>query len=159
MLPFFVQKEGVCVALTAKQKRFVEEYLIDLNATQAALRTGYSSKTAYSIGQKLLKKVEIQSYIKEQLEHIRSEKTADTQEVMEYLTAVMRGENLSEEIVTVGVGDGMSEVTKVNKRPSERDKLKAAELLGKRFGMFNAEKSIQTGKEVIIIDDIKCTTE
>lgn len=143
------------MALTAKQKRFAEEYLIDLNATQAALRTGYSSKTAYSIGQKLLKKVEIQSYIKEQLEHIHSEKTADTQEVMEYLTAVMRGESLSEEIVTIGIGDGMSEVAKVNKKPSEKDKLKAAELLGKRFGMFNAEKNNpQTGEGVTIIDDI-----
>ena len=47
--------------LLPKQARFVEEYLIDLNATQAAIRAGYSAKTAYSQGQRLLKHVEIQA--------------------------------------------------------------------------------------------------
>ncbi|MDV4167802.1 terminase small subunit [Rhodovulum sp. FJ3] len=50
-------------ALTPKQARFVEEYLIDLNATQAAIRAGYSEKTAYSMGQRLLKNVEVQKAI------------------------------------------------------------------------------------------------
>ena len=44
--------------MTAKQKRFCNEYLIDCNATQAAIRAGYSAKTAYSVGQRLLKNVE-----------------------------------------------------------------------------------------------------
>lgn len=53
--------------MTEKQKRFCEEYLIDLNATQAALRAGYSEKTAYSIGNENLKKPEIQEYIQKRL--------------------------------------------------------------------------------------------
>lgn len=63
--------------LTPKQKRFIDEYLIDLNATQAAIRAGYSNKTAYSIGQENLKKPEIQKVISQkQKEH--SEKTGIT---------------------------------------------------------------------------------
>ena len=122
--------------LNEKQKRFCEEYLIDLNATQAAIRAGYSEKTAYTIGQKLTKKSEVKAYIEEKLETLKNERTADTQEIMEYLTSVMRGESESEEIVLKGVGKGSQKIEKVHKKPSEKDKLKAAELLGKRFGMF-----------------------
>jgi len=53
------------VALTAMRERFVDEYLVDLNATQAAIRAGYSPKTAYSMGQRLLKDVEVQAAIQE----------------------------------------------------------------------------------------------
>ena len=63
--------------LTAKQQAFVEEYLIDLNATQSAIRAGYSEKTAYSQGQRLLKNVEVASRIDEALAK-RSERTEIT---------------------------------------------------------------------------------
>jgi len=132
--------------LTEKQKRFCEEYLIDLNATQAAIRAGYSEKTAErasdwinEAGQKKPSskyKPELREYIDERIESIRSDRTADAQEVVEYLTSVMRGESKSEEIVLKGVGKGSQRIEKVQKKPSEKDKLKAAELLGKRFGMF-----------------------
>lgn len=65
------------MALNDKQRRFVDEYLIDLNATQAAIRAGYSEKTAYSIGQRLLKNVEIQNSIQESMKS-RSNKTGIT---------------------------------------------------------------------------------
>ncbi|WP_423245457.1 terminase small subunit [Mannheimia haemolytica] len=65
--------------LTDKQKRFVEEYLIDLNATQAAIRAGYSEKTAYSIGEENLRKPEIRSAIQE-AKNKRSERTQITQD-------------------------------------------------------------------------------
>lgn len=67
------------MALTAKQELFVQEYLVDLNATQAAIRAGYSEKTAYSIGQENLKKPEIQEYIQTLMEERskRTEITAD----------------------------------------------------------------------------------
>lgn len=128
--------------LNEKQKRFCEEYLIDLNATQAAIRAGYSEKTAYTIGQKLTKKSEVKAYIEEKLETLKNERTADTQEIMEYLTSVMRGESESEEIVLKGVGKGSQKIEKVHKKPSEKDKLKAAELLGKRFGMFTEKVEV-----------------
>lgn len=132
--------------LTEKQKRFCEEYLIDPNATQAAIRAGYSEKTAErasdwinEAGQKKPSskyKPELREYIDSRLEELHNERTADAQEVVEYLTSVMRGESKSEEIVLKGVGKGSQRIEKVQKKPSEKDKLKAAELLGKRFGMF-----------------------
>lgn len=76
------------MALRGKQQRFVDEYLIDLNATQAALRAGYSEKTAYSIGQRLLKNVEIQAAISHAMV-ARSERTAISQDrVLEELAVV-----------------------------------------------------------------------
>ena len=95
--------------LTPKQKRFCEEYLIDLNATQGALRAGYSPKTAYSIGQRMLKNVEVQNYIQKHLEKIQNEKIADAKEIMTYLTAVMRGEEKEE--VALFCGEGIQELT------------------------------------------------
>lgn len=78
--------------MTTKQKRFCQEYLIDLNATQAAIRAGYSEKSAYSVGQRMLKNVEVKKYIVEQVERPKNEKISSAQEVLEYLTSVMRGE-------------------------------------------------------------------
>lgn len=135
--------------MTKKQKRFCDEFLIDLNATQAAIRVGYSKKTAYSIGQRLLKNVEVQVYISEQLERIHSENTADTQEVMEYLTSVMRGKSLAH--VLAFVGDGCQEV--VEKPPDEREKLKAAELLGKRYGLYTDKVELDADTELRISID------
>jgi phage terminase small subunit len=62
------------MALTPKQQLFCDEYLIDLNATQAAIRAGYSAKTAYSIGERLLRNVEIQEVLQE-LKKERHERT------------------------------------------------------------------------------------
>ena len=124
------------MALTNKQKRFADEYLVDLNATQAAIRAGYKEKTAYSQGQRMLKNVEIKTYIEEQLERLHNKKAADAQEVIEYLTSVLRGESEGEELVNEFQGDGVSKAVNVKKKPSEKDKLRAAELLGKRFGIF-----------------------
>lgn len=132
--------------LTEKQKRFCEEYLNDPNAVQAAIKAGYSEKTARFasqwINEKNLQKPtskyipEMREYIDSQLEAMHNERTADAQEVVEYLTSVMRGESEGEEIVLKGVGKGSQRIEKVQKKPSEKDKLKAAELLGKRFGIF-----------------------
>lgn len=124
------------MALTNKQKRFADEYLIDLNATQAAIRAGYSEKTARQIGEQNLSKLDIKTYIEEQLQRLHNERTADAQEVVEYLTSVLRGESEGEELVTEFCGDGISKAVNIRKKPSEKDKLRAAELLGKRFGIF-----------------------
>lgn len=125
--------------MTEKQKKFADEYLIDLNATRA-YRAAYPAvkkdTVAAQAGSRLLRNVNVKSYIDEQLEKIHNQKTADAQEVMEYLTSVMRGESLAEEIVVEGLGDGVSEARRMQKAPSEKDKLKAAELLGKRFGLY-----------------------
>ena len=130
----FFLKEGV--VMTDKQKRFCNEYLIDCNATQAAIRAGYSPKTANEQSARLLANVSIKTYIEEQLNKMTSKSVADAEEVMKYLTSVLRGESSSEEIVVEGCGDGCSEARTMKKAPSEKDKLKAAELLGKRYGIW-----------------------
>lgn len=125
--------------MTEKQKRFCDEYLIDCNATRA-YKTVYknvkSDVVAATNGGRLLRNAEVQKYIAEQMEEIHNEKTADAQEVIEYLTSVLRGESTAQEIVVEGTGDGCSEARTMEKSPSEKERLKAAELLGKRYSLF-----------------------
>lgn len=134
--------------LTEKQKRFCEEYLIDLNATRAykaVYKNCKKDESARVNGSKLLTNTNIKAYIDEKLEEIHSKNTADAREVIEYLTSVMRGESTAEIVVVEGMGDGNSKAVKVNKAPDEKEKLKAAELLGKRFGLFiDKQRNIQT---------------
>lgn len=134
--------------LTEKQKRFCEEYLIDLNATRAykaVYKNCKKDESARVNGSKLLTNTNIKAYIDEKLEEIHSKNTADAREVIEYLTSVMRGESTAEIVVVEGMGDGNSKAVKVNKAPDEKERLKAAELLGKRFGLFiDKQRNIQT---------------
>ena len=122
--------------MTEKQKRFCEEYLIDCNGTQAAIRAGYSKKTARQMANLLLTKVDIREYIDSLLQQIHSQKVATAAEVMEYLTSVQRGESQSAYITVEGVGEGCSQTVITMKTPDEKDRLKAAELLGKCYGIF-----------------------
>lgn len=119
-----------------RQRRFADEYLIDLNAEAAAVRAGYSPKYARGNAYKLVAKSGIKEYIEKRMAEKESELIADQNEVLRYLTAVMRGESTSEEIIVEGIGDGRSKVRKLEKTPSEKDRLKAAELIGKRYGLF-----------------------
>ncbi len=125
--------------MTEKQKRFCDEYLIDCNATRA-YKTVYqnvkSDEVARKAGSRLLTNVDVKNYIADRMEEIHNEKTADAQEVIEYLTSVLRGESTAQEIVVEGTGDGCSEARTMEKFPSEKERLKAAELLGKRYALF-----------------------
>ena len=122
--------------LTAKQKIFCDEYIISLNATQAAIKAGYSKKTARKIAAENLTKPVIQSYISERMKQKESSLIATQDEVLQYLTSVLRGESQTTDTVLVGIGDGGQEVQEGEKKPSEKDRLKAAELLGKRYGLY-----------------------
>lgn len=135
--------------MNAKQKRFCDEYLIDCNATQAAIRAGYSPKTAKVTGAKMLTNANLKAYIDEQLERIHNEKTADAQEVLEYLTAVMRGEH-TEQVLKL-IGEGVQTVTDID--VSARERLKAAELIGKRYGMFKDNVNVDL-EPVVIVNDL-----
>ena len=140
--------------MTDKQRKFCEEYIVDCNATQAAIRAGYSKKTAKQIGQENLTKPDLKKYINEQLEKISSEKIADAKEVMEYLTTVLRGESQSEIVVIEGTGDGCSDARRMNKAPDEKEKLKAAELLGKRYCLFKESVNLEI-EPVMLVNDLK----
>lgn len=122
--------------MTAKQIRFCDEYLTDLNATQAAIRAGYSKKTARVIGQENLLKPSLKKYIVERMAEKEAALVANQVEVMRYLTSVMRGQSQSEVIVVEGTGEGCSEARAVQKAPDEKERLKAAELLGRAHMMF-----------------------
>lgn len=132
--------------LTPKQMRFVQEYLICLNATQAALKAGYSSKTAYSMGQENLTKPYIKVAIDEILDRVSSEKTADIQEVLEFLTAGMRGEEVEE--IPILCGNGFQEITK--KQLGAKERIRCAELLGKRYGIFTDKFNVEGALPVVI---------
>lgn len=139
--------------MTAKQRRFCEEYLIDLNATQAAIRAGYSKKNAQNIASENLAKPIIRKYIDAKMAKKDSELIAKQDEVLRYLTSVLRGESVGTEIVVEGTGDGCSEARTMQKEPSERDRLKAAELLGKRYGLFTDKVDMNADAELTITVD------
>ncbi|MCC4405886.1 terminase small subunit [Limosilactobacillus reuteri] len=78
--------------LTAKQRLFADEYIKSGNATQSAIKAGYSPKTVRSIGQENLTKPDIKAYIDAKMAEIESHKIADAKEAMQAITAIARGE-------------------------------------------------------------------
>ena len=125
--------------MTDKQRRFADEYIVDCNATRA-YKAAYprikSDDAARANASRLLTNANVKAYIEAKLDELSSKKIADAQEVMEYLTAVMRGESAASVVVVEGCGDGCSEAKVIDKPPDEKERLKAAELLGKRYGVF-----------------------
>ena len=111
--------------LTVKQQKFCDEYIKSGNATEAALKAGYRSRTAYSIGNENLKKPELKKYIEEKINEIESAKLATAQETLEYLTSVMRGEQTE----TVVTAKGLYKNVEV----SAKDRITAAKELLKRY--------------------------
>ena len=132
--------------LTLKQQRFADEYIIRGNATQAAILAGYSKKTARSIGQENLTKPDIKKYIDERLDELESSKIAKQEEILKYLTSLMRGEETEQTLRGLGEGEQMIDDIEV----SAKDRIKAAELLGKRYGMWT-EKIEQTNRNIEIV--------
>ena len=135
--------------LTEKQKKFADEYLIDCNATRAykaAYPNCKKDSSADACARKLLGNTRIRMYIDEQLEKIHNEKTANAQEVLEYLTSVMRGEH-TEQVLRL-IGDGMQKITDID--VSARERIKAAELIGKRYGIFTEKMNVSGAIPVVI---------
>lgn len=152
--------------LTAKQQRFCDEYLIDLNATQAAIRAGYSEKTAAVIATENLRKPNIQEYIEKRMSEKEEELIAKQDEVLKYLTEVMRREK-SEHVVVTLVEEksyyALDEDGKMRKRTEKKeypqiieiparlsDSNKAAELLGKRYSLFTDKVDVDGAVPVVI---------
>lgn len=136
--------------MTAKQQRFCDEYLIDLDGTKAAIRAGYSPRTASAIASENLRKPKLQQYIAGRMAEKEKKLIADQDEVLRYLTAVLRGESESEIVVVVSSGDFMTEAKRVKKAPDEKERLKAAELLGKRYGLYTDKMDVTGAVPVVI---------
>lgn len=128
--------------MTARQISFCLAYAGSGNATQSAIEAGYSEKTAYSAGQRLLKNVDVQNYLKELKDQNASNKIADAKEMQEVLTSIIRQEMEEENIVVEGCGDGVSEAVIKKKKSSHKDVLKAIDLLGRMQGAFTNQTTL-----------------
>lgn len=133
--------------LTDKQKRFCDEYLCDMNATQAAIRAGYSKRTAYRTGADNLKKPQIRAYIDKRMAEKDAELIATQNEVLQYLTSVMRGESVAVEVVVDGDGAKL-----IEKEPSEMERIKAADQLAKCHGLYRDKDKMKIDLERLEIE-------
>lgn len=133
--------------LTDKQRRFCDEYLCDMNATQAAIRAGYSKRTAYRTGADNLKKPQIRAYIDKRMAEKDAELIATQNEVLQYLTSVMRGKSVAVEVVVDGGGAKL-----VEKEPSEMERIKAADQLAKCHGLYRDKDKLKIDQERLEIE-------
>ncbi|MDE6053383.1 MAG: terminase small subunit [Lachnospiraceae bacterium] len=155
--------------MTEKQQRFVDEYLIDLNATQAAIRAGYSVKNADKIGSELLGKTRVSEAISERMAQ-RSRRTGINQDrvvlelakiafvnavdVIDPEKATIKDGATSDDtaaiqsvkvkVIPTSEGEGVEREIRLN------DKLKALELLGKHLGMWNDKMDVNVNIPVVI---------
>ena len=126
--------------MTKKEKMFVDAYVNDVkrNQTAAAIAAGYSEKTAPQAASRLMKKDEIKQAIDERLKELHEQNTAQANEVIEFLTAVLRGENVDN--IPIFVGDGFQKLTEG--KPPAKDRLRAAEMLGKYYALFTEKLNV-----------------
>lgn len=131
--------------LTEKQRRFADEYIRTGNITQSYLNAYQSVKkenTAKSAGSRLMTNVNVKAYIDERLEKLKKESIAEQDEILQYLTSVMRGELKDEQLLVVGDDFG-SEVERHETRAEIVARTKAAELLGKRYMMWTEKQQVE----------------
>ena len=140
----------VALKLNARQKAFCEYYVASGNATESAIKAGYKEKYAGVNADKLLKNTNISKYIKEILEDRTNNRIAKAEEILEFLTATLRGE-VTEEVVVGGFGKSSTE--KIEKNVDLKDRLKAAELLGKRYRLFTDKVEVDGVVPVMIVGE------
>lgn len=138
--------------MTDKQQKFCEEYLIDCNATRA-YKAAYPSvvkdETARANASRLLSNANVRCYLDKRLAELSEQRIAKAEEILGYLTDVMRGKTMAS--VLALCGDGCQEV--IEKPPDMRERLKAAELLGKRYGLFTDKMDVSGAVPVVIMGD------
>ena len=139
--------------LTEKQKRFADYYIETGNCTEAAIKAGYSKRTARVIGQENLLKPAIKKYIDEKLTEMSNKRIASANEVMELLTSAARGELEEEVVVVEGEGDGCSTARTIKKQIGAKDRIKAAELLGKRYRLWTDKVEVKGMVPVMIVGE------
>ena len=143
---FLIGGDGKLSKLTLKQKRFADEYIISGNATESAIKAGYSKKYANTNASKLLQNTTIKKYIDERLKILDSEKIADQKEVLQYLSAVMRGEHREKTLISIGeLGQEIVDID-----VGAKDRLKAAELLGRRYKLFTDKVEMDVSSDITI---------
>ena len=158
--------------MTEKQKIFADEYLVDLNATRA-YKTAYpnvkNDATAAAAAARLLRNVKVREYVEEKLKELESKRIASVQEVLEYLTAVMRREKKESVVITLlnekteyipdatgvprktTVKEEIPQIVEIPTKVSDANK--AAELLGKRYALFTDKVDMDADTEINITID------
>lgn len=140
--------------LTIKQQAFADAYIELGNATQAYLRAYPNVKketTAKVNASRLLTNANVSAYIGERMKELKTERVADQQEILETLTAVIRGEARAATLVGVGGGE---EYIETKMPPTMGERIKAAELLGKRYRMWTDKVEVEGAGQVVIINDL-----
>ncbi|WP_445478000.1 terminase small subunit [Lysinibacillus irui] len=140
--------------LTVKQQAFADFYIELGNATEAYLKAYPNVKkeaTARAAGSRMLTNVSVKSYIDERMEELKSKKVADQQEILELLTSIVRGETTSATLR--GIGEGAQTIDE-DMPPTTAERIKAAELLGKRYRMWVDKVETDGKTKVVIVDDV-----
>lgn len=140
--------------LTVKQQAFADFYIELGNATEAYLKAYPNVKkeaTARAAGSRMLTNVSVKSYIDNRMEELKSERVADQQEILELLTAIARGETTSATLR--GIGEGAQTIDE-DMPPTTTERIKAAELLGKRYRMWVDKVETNGETKVVIVDDV-----
>ena len=138
--------------LTEKQIRFADEYVRTGNITQSYLIAYTNVKkesTARSAGSRLLANVNVKSYIDARLEKLRKESIAEQDEILQFLTSVIRGNATGKE--KLGLGQGAEKL--IDRKPNLQERIRAAEQLGKRYGMWTDRQEMEL-KLPMFIDDV-----
>ncbi|TYS87582.1 terminase small subunit [Rossellomorea aquimaris] len=137
--------------LTEKQRRFADEYVKTGNIS-GSYKIAYPSvkkdTAARASGSRLLTKANVRSYIDERLKELKKKSIAEQDEILQFLTAVMRGDHTEQ--IPVGIGEGAQQLE--DKDPFLKDRVKAAELLGKRYVMWTEKQQVETLTPVFVED-------
>lgn len=140
------------MALNKKRRAFVDDYIITGNQTESYLKVykGTSEKTAAANASRLMNDPDVIDYLDKKMKELDDELVADQKEVLKYLTSVLRGEQTEE--VLRGVGKGAQRIDSMD--VSAKDRIKAAELIGKRYGLFSDRIDLAGDVSITFVEDV-----
>lgn len=136
-----------------RHEKFCHEYIKDMNATQAAIRTGYSKKTAKMQGSRLMTNDDIKLRVAELRDAYLDENIMTAKQVEYELTRIALGLSTEKAVVIEGQGDGWSTARIMDKPPDERSRLKALELMAKRHRILSGDTTIDVQPVIIVGGD------
>lgn len=141
--------------MNERQKHFADEYIISKNATQSAIVAGYSEKTAYSIGQRLLKNVEISEYIQNRTQELFDERSMTIAEALAISASIARGDvqkGYSKKTVKTDDGDEITETT-YEFTPSIEERQRSVDHILKVNGAYLERKEIELSGAVVFSNE------
>lgn len=129
-----------------RHEAFCLHYAKTGNATESYKKAGYTTEkesVIYSNANRLLKNAKVQARLRELSDELKSEKIAGIVEIQERLTAILRSEELEQVVVVEGLGEGVSRARIIEKKPDQKNVIKAAETLAKMQGGFDSKVTLE----------------